>query len=173
MAMNIQSEIPLQLHNALYLCLPKYIMHSLYRCLHNCSTQIYVHVRALPVHCTVSAHVYWTAYNIGNISETLHNALPTLTPHCKHSSQRSPHLHCAPAIKSVTAQIPCYIMAFVTAYSTVFTDAFLTAQCTGHTDAATTLLTFRLHTTTELLSTQLCSIHTSKQHTALVVWILL
>jgi len=66
-------------------------------------------------------------------------------------------------MKSTIAQIPRYIMA----YSPVFTDAFLTTQCTGHTDAATTLLTFRLQTTTELLSTQLYSIYTSKQHTVL------
>lgn len=148
----------MQLHFALYLSLPKYIMHSLYKCLHNCSMQIYVHICALPVYqyCIVSSHVHLTAHDTGNISETLHNALPTLTPHCKHSSQRTSHPHCAPSMKSVTAQILCYVMAFVTAYSIVFirVDAFQTTQCHGHTDAATTLLTFRLHT-------------------ALAVWILL
>lgn len=132
-----------------------------------------MHICALPVYRIVNSHVYLTAYDTGNISETLRNALPTLTPHCKHSSQRPPHLHCAPAMKSVTAQIPRYVMAVITAYSTVLTDAFLTTQRTGHTDPATTLLTFRLQTTTELLSTKLYSIYTSKQHTVLAIWILL
>ena len=166
---NIRNHIPLQLHYALYLCLPKYIMHSLYRCLHNCSMQIYVHICALPVYLIVNAHVYLTAYDTGNVSGTFHNALPTQKPHSKHSPQSPPHLHCAPALKSVTAQIPRYVMAF----STVFTDPFLTTQCTDHIDAAITLLTFRLQTTTELLSTQVYSIYTSKQHTVLAVWTLL
>jgi hypothetical protein len=146
------------MHNALPIQIPPQVLNANI-CAYLCITNI--------------LHYQFTAYDTGNISETLHIALPTQTPHCKHSSHRSPHLHCAPAMKSVTAQIPRYVMAFVTAYSTVFTDAFLTTQCTGHTDAATTLLAFRLQTTTELLSTQLCSIYTSKQHTALAIWILL
>jgi hypothetical protein len=128
-------------------------MHSLYRCLHNCSMQIYVHICALTVYCTVNAHVYLTAYYTSNISETLHNALPTLTPHWKHSSQRPPCLHCAPAMKPVTAQIPRYVMAFVTAHSKHWVYRCLpTTQCTGHTDAATMLLTFRLQAIALLLA---------------------
>jgi hypothetical protein len=60
-------------------------------------------------------------------------------------------------MKSATAQIPCYIMA----YSAVFTDAFLTTQYTGHTDAATTLLTFRLQTTTEHTAIQYIQLKTT------------
>jgi hypothetical protein len=116
----------------------------------------------------VNAHVYLTAYDTGNVSGTLHNALPKQKPHSKRSPEPSTCALC-----SSSEVCDCADPSLRNGLQYCVYRSLPKHTVHGHIDAAITLLTFRLHTTTELLSTQVYSIYTSKQHTVLAVWTLL